>query len=142
MKTSLNRFDFAPSLTLPSALLGSRPAPGVPNSTAARLPQVVERLNRWIDDNKPPVRKIQAAAVPGYRLAAVAAEDIAPEEVYLAVPRSVIMSVETAERSSDLRPVLSVRHAAPRRATRCRSVTRVLRAGARSAGLAEKVSPR
>lgn len=66
-------------------------------------------MNKWIDDNKPPVRKIAAAAIPGYRLAAVATEDVQPEEVYLSVPRSVIMSVETAERS-DLEPVISVRH--------------------------------
>ena len=45
----------------------------------------------------PPVAAIQAEVAPnGMRLGAFATRDITPEEVYLSVPQSLIMDVQSA----------------------------------------------
>lgn len=75
-------------------------------ATANALSTVVDAFNDWFDSFSPPVAAIKAAVVgDGMRLGVVAAQDIAPGEVYLSVPSAAIMSLQSASRCPTLKPV-------------------------------------
>ena len=65
------------------------------------------RFNEWFDAQNPPVALIKATwAGAGMRMGVVATRDIDPEEPYLSVPETAIMSTATAFKCPDVGPVL------------------------------------
>ena len=71
------------------------------------LDAAVRRFNGWIGAHDFPARAIEAKAIPGYRLGAVATRSVRAEELYLAVPESVIMGPASAfAEASGVRPIL------------------------------------
>lgn len=80
----------------------------------AELSVVLDRFNQWFAAQGPPTSKIAAAVIPEFRLGVVATDNIAAEELYLAVPSRVIMSLGTAAKCPDLGAVFAVRPGALR----------------------------
>lgn len=79
------------------------------NSTVAPLqsgiPELEDKVhifNQWFRASKPSHSKIEAAVIPGFRIGAVAVEDVAAESPYLGVPTAVIMDSEVAYRNSSV----------------------------------------
>jgi hypothetical protein len=70
------------------------------------LEQKVENFNVWFEAHSPRDCKIRAAVIPKYRIGTLAKVDITEEEVYLAVPSTIIMEADTFFHNHDLSALL------------------------------------
>lgn len=77
----------------------------------AIVERACEMFNAWVASHKPKEYDIRAAAVGGgMRLGVVVTHPLKKEDVYLALPTSIIMDTESAEECPILKPVLDDLH--------------------------------
>lgn len=64
------------------------------------LQEQLDRFNRWFQSTNPSINHLKASFLPGWRIGTITTTDVKQEDVYLGVPKSIIMDSTMAKADS------------------------------------------